>query len=190
MRLGPSSLCPPRVHSRDGWDQAFPVFRTLPLPCIILNANRRTKNGGGLGTRLAMVFIIRLSRCHTLCTTGKYGVPYSGKLSREKTFADLEVLWLFTKSFLREIWGRHKWAPAKVYSTKIVFHQFAKVFSLKSFPLCSICKEYGGGWYAGFYCRYTIHEGLENMSIPLLHLGTMVSSYEPHCTLRRNTCDL
>ena len=24
----------------------------LPLPCIILNANRRTKNGGGLGTRL------------------------------------------------------------------------------------------------------------------------------------------
>ena len=26
--------------------------RALPLPCIILNANRRTKNGGGLGTRL------------------------------------------------------------------------------------------------------------------------------------------
>ena len=28
------------------------VFRALPLPCIILNANRRTKNGGGMGTRL------------------------------------------------------------------------------------------------------------------------------------------
>jgi len=26
----------------------------LPLLCIILNANRRTKNGGGLGTRLYM----------------------------------------------------------------------------------------------------------------------------------------
>ena len=25
----------------------------VPLPCIILNANRRTKNGGGLGTRLS-----------------------------------------------------------------------------------------------------------------------------------------
>ena len=31
-------------HTSDGWDQAFPVFRSLPLPCIILNANRRTKN--------------------------------------------------------------------------------------------------------------------------------------------------
>ena len=41
-----------RRHSRDRCSQAFPVFRTLPLPCIILNANRRTKNGGGLGTRL------------------------------------------------------------------------------------------------------------------------------------------
>ena len=27
--------------------------RALPLPCIILNENRRTKNGGGLGTRLS-----------------------------------------------------------------------------------------------------------------------------------------
>jgi len=28
------------------------AFHALPLPCIILNTNRRTKNGGGLGTRL------------------------------------------------------------------------------------------------------------------------------------------
>ena len=42
-------------HSRDGWDKAFPVFRTLPLPCIILEAYRRTKNGGGLGTRLVQM---------------------------------------------------------------------------------------------------------------------------------------
>ena len=34
------------------FSQAFPAFRALPLPCIILNENRRTKNGGGLGTRL------------------------------------------------------------------------------------------------------------------------------------------
>ena len=44
-----SSWC----HTRDGWDQVFPIFRTLPLPCIILNANRRTINGGGLGTWLS-----------------------------------------------------------------------------------------------------------------------------------------
>ena len=50
---------PPYVHLASTWhhscdrcSQAFPVFRTLPLPRIILNANRRTKNRGGLGTRL------------------------------------------------------------------------------------------------------------------------------------------
>ena len=42
-------------HSRDRCSQAFPVFRTLPLLCIILNANWRTKNGGGLGTRLVII---------------------------------------------------------------------------------------------------------------------------------------
>ena len=40
-------LAPPTtstcVHSHDRWDQAFPVFRPLPLPCIILNTNRKTK---------------------------------------------------------------------------------------------------------------------------------------------------
>ena len=41
-----------RHHSRDRCSQAFPVFLALPLPCIILNKNLRTKNGGGLGMRL------------------------------------------------------------------------------------------------------------------------------------------
>ena len=45
-------LASTRRHSRDRFSQAFPVFRALPLPCIILHENRRTKNGGGLGTRL------------------------------------------------------------------------------------------------------------------------------------------
>ena len=46
-----------RRHSRDRFSQAFPVFRALPLPCIILNENRRTKNGGGLGTRLCLQYV-------------------------------------------------------------------------------------------------------------------------------------
>ena len=41
-----------RHNSRDRCLQPFPVFAALLLPCIILNANRKTKNGGGLGTRL------------------------------------------------------------------------------------------------------------------------------------------
>ena len=38
-------------HSRDRCSQAFSIFHVLLL-CIILNANQRTKTGGGLGTRL------------------------------------------------------------------------------------------------------------------------------------------
>ena len=45
-------LASTRRHSRDRCSQAFPVLHALPLLCIILNANRRTKNGGDLGTRL------------------------------------------------------------------------------------------------------------------------------------------
>jgi len=53
LRLCPSPTSTWR-HTRDEWDQAFPVFHALPLPCTILNANRRTKNGGGLETRLCI----------------------------------------------------------------------------------------------------------------------------------------
>ena len=67
LNIAPSPLCHFCVHlastwrhTRDGWDQAFPVFRALPLPCIILNANRRTKIGWGLGTGLLYVHV---SKC-------------------------------------------------------------------------------------------------------------------------------
>ena len=61
-------------------------------------------------------------------------IPYRGKLSREKTFTNFTILWLFAKVFFREIWGHGiRWhskskQSTKVFSTKI--HQFAKVFSL------------------------------------------------------------
>ena len=48
-----------RRHSRDRCSQAFPVFRAVPSSCIILNTNRRTKNGVGLGTRLVTNLIHR-----------------------------------------------------------------------------------------------------------------------------------
>ena len=50
-------LASTRRHSRDKCSQAFPVFRALLPPCIILNANRRTKNGVGLGTRLLKAWV-------------------------------------------------------------------------------------------------------------------------------------
>ena len=59
--------------------------------------------------------------------------PYGGKLSREKTFANFAV------------WGMVSIGVAKASNPRQSFlckncivHQFAKVFSLKSFPLYGI----------------------------------------------------
>ena len=73
-RLAPSPLRYYRVHlaptsrppdvTRDEWPQAFPVFRALPLPCIMKNANRRTKTGR-LETRLVKTSFSKLYKPST-----------------------------------------------------------------------------------------------------------------------------
>ena len=40
-------------------------------------------------------------------------IPYSGKLSREKTFANFAVLWLFMKVFSTKFWGVLSFGAAK-----------------------------------------------------------------------------
>ena len=68
-------------------------------------------------------------------------ILYSGKLLREKTFANSVVLWLFTKVFFAKFGGVASLAVAKESNPRKffrIFNQFAKVFSLKSFPLYSI----------------------------------------------------
>ena len=57
---------------------------------------------------------------------------YSWELSREKTFVDFKVLWLFAKFFYVKFSATSE-QSAQVFSAKI--HQFAKVFSRESFPL-------------------------------------------------------
>ena len=80
-------------------------------------------------TRIPLIYIV-------LFTAQKYCyAPYSGKLSREKTFANFTILWKFGGI----LWCNKSERFAKVFSAKIVFfHQFTKVFSLKSFPLYDI----------------------------------------------------
>ena len=56
-------LASTRRHSRDRFSQAFPVFRALPLPCIILNENRRTKNGGRPGNEATSFLHTSISIC-------------------------------------------------------------------------------------------------------------------------------
>ena len=71
-------------------------------------------------------------------------ILYSGKLSREKTFANFEILGLSVKVFSAKIDGHtHTLVvapndPPKFSQRISYFHQFAKVFSLESFPLYSI----------------------------------------------------
>ena len=53
-----STSRPPDVIHVIGVPRPSPFF--APLPCTILNKNQRTKNGGGLGTRLDIVHIVNL----------------------------------------------------------------------------------------------------------------------------------
>ena len=60
----------PHVHleftRRYSHDMCSQAFSALPLPCIILNTNQRTKNGGGLGMRLLI---------HLLIVSSSYSPP-------------------------------------------------------------------------------------------------------------------
>ena len=53
---------------------------------------------------------------------------YSGKVSRENTFANFEVLWLFAKVFYAKF-GDVASFGAKVFSVKIVFTINSRKFS-------------------------------------------------------------
>ena len=57
-------LASTKRHSRDRCSQAFPVFCTLPLPCI---TKTEKQNGGGLGTRLCLHSIRSSPSIHYLC---------------------------------------------------------------------------------------------------------------------------
>ena len=46
----------------------LPAFHSLPLLCIILNAKRRTKHGGGLGTRLKKAHNFSVRQIYTALT--------------------------------------------------------------------------------------------------------------------------
>ena len=67
-------------------------------------------------------------------------IPYSRKLSVEKIFLNLEILWLFAKVFSAKFGMWHPFSGISKQSVKLFlyFYQFAKVFSCEIFPLCGI----------------------------------------------------
>ena len=66
-------------------------------------------------------------------------IPYSGKLLREKTFTNFEVLWLLTKVFsanfggVVSVGGTSEAIHDSFLRTNHIFHHFTRVFSLESF---------------------------------------------------------
>ena len=64
--------------------------------------------------------------------------PYSGKLSREKTFTNNAVLWLSANFFFTKFGGVASFDKASNLQNFLhenrIFHQFAKVFLPRKFP--------------------------------------------------------
>ena len=71
-------------------------------------------------------------------------IPYSGRLSSEKTFVNFTVLWLYAKVFSVKFGHGVLWHCKSKQSAKIVFSPI-HVFSLKSFPLYGNVGVVSGG---------------------------------------------
>ena len=68
--------------------------------------------------------------------TSLFLILYSGKLSREKTFANFEVLWLFVKVFSMQFGGLASFGGTS--------EQFMKIFSANFYlPICESFFLYG-----------------------------------------------
>jgi len=79
-------------------------------------------------------------------------VPYSGKLSREKTFANFAVLWLYAKVFSTKFGAWHplawqKWAiresflrENRLFTNSWKFSP-SKVYSYTVYHLCAQCTK-------------------------------------------------
>ena len=103
--------------------------------------------------KLMQAILVSLSHVHSQQWYGELGshnsskkvfneylLLYSGKLSREQTFTNFIVLWLFAKVFFTKFGDMTLFDTAKTIHKSFlqescIFHKFAIVFSLESFPL-------------------------------------------------------
>ena len=120
-----------------------------------------------------------------------HSLSYSGKLSREKTLANLAVLWLFAKVFSAKYGGwcplaQQKWAIHESFFC--IFCQFAKVFSLKNFLLYGIFLSQVDCVVSGVFMT-------GNMAIMIFMIGKFswllnYCSYGPHAERMCLVCKL
>ena len=72
-------------------------------------------------------------------------ILYSGRLSREKTFTNFTVLWLYAKVFSAKFWAWHplarqKWAIRRSFLCEIVFFTNSRKFSPSKVPRYTVFK--------------------------------------------------
>ena len=80
-----------------------------------------------------------------------WSVPYSGKLSREKTFTNFEVLRLFVKFFSTKfgavaLFGSTSEQFVKVFSMKILFSTNSQKFFLVKVSRCTVLERFECRW--------------------------------------------
>ena len=101
-----------------------------------------------------MYELLKLQRKLVSYNHSQHTYHTAGNLSREKTFTNFTVLWLFAKFFFAKFWGVASFGTAKVFSAKILFFTNSQKFS----PLT--------------VSRYTIKQSLAeilNLSVLITH---------------------
>ena len=107
-------------------------FAALPLSCIILNANQRTQNGGGLGMRLLLSHMLKmlfsLSKVDGGWFRSKFGKFLSVQLHWDMTNWDMatlaiaSALSLHFETYLVPLWvGVEWWAMPLVTVNLVLF---------------------------------------------------------------------
>ena len=113
-----------------------------------------------------------------------YGLPYSGKLSREKTFANFVVLWLFATVFSVKFGSVASFGAAKASNLrkfsqqKLYFSLIRESFLPRKFTAIwylSLPLQCDGGYCLGFF--FEAHGGSRNQVLGLVseEEGTMAT---------------
>ena len=122
-------------------------------------------------------------------TLSRRKLPCSGKLSREITFTNFAVLWLFAKVFYAKFGGVASLAQhRRAIRENHIFHQFAKVFFLESFPLYGNCQRfcYTSSSEVGNRVHKTLLPYWNCYCMPDCNIGGTGDLRTPHCSLMQH----
>ena len=128
------------------WEKSH--FAALLLSCIILNANQRTQNGGGLGMRLLLSHMLKtlfsLSKVDGGWFQSKFGKFLSVQLHWDMTYWDMatlaipSALSLHFETHLVPLWVGVEWWAMPLVTVNLVLlkvcSKFAMVRSIGSTP--------------------------------------------------------